>query len=557
MADNRIAKMAGARRVLAEFEFAPKELERGYADQWLRIDLDAGQMDIRPVTQQMKDLFTGGKGFDLWLTMQEIDRHTKWDSHNNPICFSSGPLGGTVSFPGSGKTLVTAVSPITGSMIDCNVGGYFGPYLKFAGFDALMLIGKAAEEAVVYIDAVNHRVTIEAAPEESVDSHVLAEELTEMYADDEMDRRNISVVSAGKGAQHSRMGVLNFSFYDWRRQAARLKQAGRGGVGTVFRDKKLKALVIKNRGITPAWQIAQSKAAGATTASVCTDCGTVDLEGVRSIIAQYEGAPENALHMLQEIQHQDGYLSKTAVMEVCLATGIPAGKLYHMASFYDAFTLSPDEKPSGNGATALEQAARLLKLQVFGLAGRARVDIAELEKFAAPGTLLLLRKSLNGESVAELERSAVDRALGLSDSAGADIKLDLDAKLLAVALEGGRSGNVEVGSPDSGECTVELARAAIADLAVQSCGTCTPCREGLPALAGRLSTICAGRGDDSDLEFVGALARTVAATSLCKFGQTAANLVKSTLQHNPEEYARVLQSGCPATDRGAPDKEVN
>ena len=55
----------------------------------------------------------------------------------------------------------------------------------------------------------------------------------------------MSVVSAGAAAEHSRIGCLNFSWWDPKRGAARLKQAGRGGVGTVFRDKKLKALVCR------------------------------------------------------------------------------------------------------------------------------------------------------------------------------------------------------------------------------------------------------------------------------------------------------------------------
>ena len=55
---------------------------------------------------------------------------------------------------------------------------------------------------------------------------------------------NVSVVSAGAGAEHSRIGCLNFSWCDPKRGAARLKQAGRGGIGTVFRDKKIKALVV-------------------------------------------------------------------------------------------------------------------------------------------------------------------------------------------------------------------------------------------------------------------------------------------------------------------------
>ncbi|MBA7555857.1 hypothetical protein ES705_48549 [subsurface metagenome] len=70
-----------------------------------------------------------------------------------------------------------------------------------------------------------------------------------MYAENETDKRNISVVSSGKAAEHALIGMLNFSFYDVRRKICRIKQAGRGGIGTVFRDKKIKALVIKVSGV--------------------------------------------------------------------------------------------------------------------------------------------------------------------------------------------------------------------------------------------------------------------------------------------------------------------
>jgi aldehyde:ferredoxin oxidoreductase len=67
-----------------------------------------------------------------------------------------------------------------------------------------------------------------------------------MYADDENDKRNVSVISAGQAADHALIGLLNFSWYDVRRKNCRLKQAGRGGIGTVFRDKGLKAIVVKS-----------------------------------------------------------------------------------------------------------------------------------------------------------------------------------------------------------------------------------------------------------------------------------------------------------------------
>jgi len=87
-----------------------------------------------------------------------------------------------------------------------------------------------------------------------VDSHVLAEQLTEMYAENKGDFGNISCVSAGRGAEHTLMGCLNFSYYDWRK-GIRLKQAGRGGIGSVLRNKKLKALVAHTAPWRPKWKI--------------------------------------------------------------------------------------------------------------------------------------------------------------------------------------------------------------------------------------------------------------------------------------------------------------
>ena len=73
--------------------------------------------------------------------------------------------------------------------------------------------------------------------------------LTEMYAQDKRDKQHVSVVSAGQGAEHSRYAMLNFSWYDLRREHVRIKQAGRGGCGRVFRHKKIKAIVVKYSGL--------------------------------------------------------------------------------------------------------------------------------------------------------------------------------------------------------------------------------------------------------------------------------------------------------------------
>ncbi len=338
-----VEQMRSAHRLLSELDFDSVELDRGYANRIMRIDLDTGKMEIKPVTQQMKDLWTGGKGFDLWMMFKEINKNTKWDSPENPLCFSSGPMGGVVSFPGSGKTIVTCISPSTHSVMDSNVGGFFGPYMKFTGFDGLTIVGKCKKESIIYIDGVNNKVTIEEAPEESIDSHLVAEELTEMYAENEKDKRNISVVSAGRAADHVKMGVLNFSFYDWRRKVPRLKQAGRGGVGTVFRNKKLKAIVIRKRGVTPGWSIEKSKVASMVLpedldTKTC-GCGRDEKREIRDIISKWNNDPEYVIEMMQDIQDRERCITLDAIEEITSVTGVPKAWLFHIATFYKAFSL--------------------------------------------------------------------------------------------------------------------------------------------------------------------------------------------------------------------------
>ena len=342
MPEDSLSKMKKAHEILYNFPFEAIRLERGYSNRTLRIDIGNNDISINPVSERMKELWTGGKGFDLWLMLREINKDTKWNSPENAICFSPGPLGGTASFPGSGKTIVTAISPSTHSIMDCNVGGYFGPYLKFAGFDALTLTGKSEEEIIIFINAVKGEITIEKAPLESIDSHLLAEELTEMYADDELDKRNIACVTSGRAAEHSRMGVLNFSFWDWRRNAARLKQAGRGGIGTVFRDKKIKALVLKGIPDIPGWSIQENKAAkAAASRNTHFQTDKRELEDIDKIIRNWNCDGEYVIEMMQDIQARFHYISRTAIDKLCERTGKSKAHLYHIATFYKEFSVEP------------------------------------------------------------------------------------------------------------------------------------------------------------------------------------------------------------------------
>ncbi len=245
-----IDSMKAEHRIAATMDYEPEKLDKGYTRKILRVNIATGKIEIRDVEQEMVDFFVGGRGFDLRLMWDEVTPKTTWSDPENAICVSSGPLGGTTSFSGSGKSIVTTISPTTGAPVDSNVGGYFGPLLKFSGFDALVVVGKASEERILVIDGAGRKITIESAPKEDTDSHLVAEQFIEMYATHPDDRINVSTISSGRGAEHTLIGCLNFSWFDPRRGCARLKQAGRGGTGTVLRDKKIKAIVVHS----PPWQ---------------------------------------------------------------------------------------------------------------------------------------------------------------------------------------------------------------------------------------------------------------------------------------------------------------
>ena len=260
--------MKDKHEVLATYTYEPSTIERGYNNRSLYIsvggDYDVSRQDPlthrlnrtrkivigeKTVTEFMKEKFTGGKGFDLYHLWKAVRPDTRWNAPENDIVISPGPLAGITQYPGAGKSLVCCVSAVTNLPIDSNVGGHFGPFLKFAGFDILELQGKSEEEIIIFIDGNAHTISIETAPEEAVDSHILCEQLYEAYAEDQEDKQNISIISSGRAAENALIGMLNFSFWDQRRGCVRLKQAGRGGIGTVFRHKKIKAVVIRYRGV--------------------------------------------------------------------------------------------------------------------------------------------------------------------------------------------------------------------------------------------------------------------------------------------------------------------
>ena len=249
IAQERLESLRAGHKILAEFHYEPLQVEKGYAGQTLYVNVSDNTVATKPVDERMKRTFVGGRGFDLWLLWNAVTSETRWDSPENEIVIASGPIGGITQYAGTGKSIAATISPLTDTVVDSNVGGHFGPLLKFAGFDAIEVQGIAEKDIIVFVDGNEGLVQIIEAPQEAINSHLISEEMVALFADKPQEKTGVSSVSAGIGAEHTRIGCLNFSFYDARRQVARLKQAGRGGIGTVLRKKRVKALVVKYVGL--------------------------------------------------------------------------------------------------------------------------------------------------------------------------------------------------------------------------------------------------------------------------------------------------------------------
>lgn len=132
-----------------------------------------------------------------------------------------------------------------------------------------------------------------------------------------------------------------------------------------------------------------------------------------------------------------------------------------------------------------------------------------------------------------------------------DLSIDYDSLTAAGAMMG--SGGLVVMDEDT--CMVDVAKFFLNFTQSESCGKCTPCREGTKRMLEVLTRITEGQGREGDIELLEELARSIKETALCGLGQTAPNPVLSTLKYFRHEYeAHIKEKRCPA---GACEKLAN
>ena len=182
--------------------------------------------------------------------------------------------------------------------------------------------------------------------------------------------------------------------------------------------------------------------------------------------------------------------------------------------------------------------------KVFALVGKVqRTGLVEVPMGA---TLRHLIFDIGGGIINDRPFKAVQTG-GPSGGCIPESMLDLPVDFDTLKSYGAMMGSGGMIVMDDRSCMVEVARYYVQFLCGESCGKCTPCREGLKQMLAILTDICEGRGKLEDLDTLETLGETMIDSSLCALGKSAPNPVLTTLKYFRDEYeAHILEHRCPA-----------
>lgn len=212
----------------------------GYVGKILDVDLEGGEFKYLPFDEEVAKMYLGGKGLGLKLVYDEFRADMQPFDPDNLLVFATGPATGE-KVPTSGRYhIVCSKSPQTGTVGSGNSGGNWGPYLKFAGYDAVVVRGISKEP--VYLSIVDGKAELVKAPEIwGMTVHAVTDDLTERTG----DPKKTSVACIGPAGENlvPFASIMNDKY----------RTAGRTGLGAVMGSKKLKAIVVSgSKRIEPA-----------------------------------------------------------------------------------------------------------------------------------------------------------------------------------------------------------------------------------------------------------------------------------------------------------------
>ena len=203
---------------------------RGYWNCILRVDLSAQSYSIQKIDDSILRLLLGGRGLALHFLLRENHCQKSFDEEGNPLIIATGVLTG-VPCPALSRFTVASKSPLTGGLGASEAGGFWGPELKFAGFDAVIVEGKAKRPTYLWIH--DDKVSFNSAEDVWGLGMVDAEERIHREVGD--DRAKVLLIGpAGeKKVRYANIGNGLGHFN------------GRNGLGAVMGAKNLKGIAVK------------------------------------------------------------------------------------------------------------------------------------------------------------------------------------------------------------------------------------------------------------------------------------------------------------------------
>lgn len=200
----------------------------GYKGKILRVDLSEGQCSIEPLDPKTARDYIGGRGFGVKILLDELPPETGALDPENILVLATGPLvGSRVST--AGRYMAIAKTPLNNGIVSANSGGMWPAELKFAGFDAIVIKGKAEKPVYLYIEGESVQI-LDAG---EIWGRVTSETVSYLQNRHE-GCKVLNIGPAGEKASNM-ASIMN--------DLARA--AGRGGTGAVMGSKNLKAIAVK------------------------------------------------------------------------------------------------------------------------------------------------------------------------------------------------------------------------------------------------------------------------------------------------------------------------
>ncbi len=208
----------------------------GWNGYFLCVNLSKKKSAVKAYDAAFAAKFMGGRGFAAKILWDTLTAGTDPLSPENKLIFAAGPLTG-FALPNSGKLVVASKSPLTGGYGDGNIGTYAAVHMRKAGYDALVIEGKAENPVILHVKDKTVEF-IDAKDYWGLNSFEAEAKLRKIYG------RAAGIVSIGQGGEN----LVKFACVVSQEGRA----GGRPGMGAVMGSKNLKAVVFEGSGVIPA-----------------------------------------------------------------------------------------------------------------------------------------------------------------------------------------------------------------------------------------------------------------------------------------------------------------